>query len=139
MVHTVNEDGSTLRAKPVHPSIRTARHLATRGNLSGVLIVSFCSENFCVTTYGATKKQCAALKVFNEQLSCDVEDGMYELDALFEKGVKPEHHHECDPADMAERLAEIVERCAKVADELSDCSGAYIAERIRALAVEASN
>lgn len=61
--------------KPCFPNVVSARRLAEEGYLDGILIVGFGDGKFSVTTYGATKRQCAALKKVNDFIADAIESG----------------------------------------------------------------
>jgi len=65
--------------KPSFPNVVRAQQLAEEGYLDGVLIVAFGDGQFCVTTYGATRKQCAALKKVNDFIADAIESGKIDI------------------------------------------------------------
>jgi hypothetical protein len=66
------------------PTIADCKEIAQRFRKRGVLLLTVDSQQFCVTSYGMTAKQCRQLRVINDFLADAIERGEIDLIAFTE-------------------------------------------------------
>ena len=69
-------------SEPIMPTIRSARFLTKRGQLDGVVILSFAKDQYSVVSYGSTKAKCTALGKLVDYVGNAISKGAVSLDEM---------------------------------------------------------